>query len=225
MKDFLTDFYNKVINFFQSEKSEGENTKETAKNRLKLVLMQDRSNLEPETMAQLREELIEVISKYIVIDKESLGLNLDGDGESMALMLNIPVIRAKKPEEIREALEAAKAKSSEITEEKDNVKAETQNEVEELQDESEETVVEFSEGSIDELDLPPCKENGTCPCQDKENAEQENTEDAALVEESETEHDAVDAADSAKDEKDEVNSSDLLNKEENNSKPKKNNSK
>ena len=101
MKDILTDLYNKVINFFQSEKIEGENTKETAKSRLRLVLMQDRSNLEPETMAQLREELIEVISKYIVIDKESLGLNLDGDGESMALMLNIPVVRAKKPEEIK----------------------------------------------------------------------------------------------------------------------------
>ena len=110
MKDILTDLYNKVINFFQSEKIEGENTKETAKSRLRLVLMQDRSNLEPETMAQLREELIEVISKYIVIDKESLGLNLDGDGESMALMLNIPVVRAKKPEEIKEALEEAKAK-------------------------------------------------------------------------------------------------------------------
>ena len=39
MRDFLTDFYNKVINFFQLEKVEGENTKETAKSRLRLVLM------------------------------------------------------------------------------------------------------------------------------------------------------------------------------------------
>jgi len=160
MKDFLTDFYNKVMTFFQSEKVEGENTKETAKNRLKLVLMQDRSNLEPETMAQLREELIEVISKYIVIDKEALGLNLDGDGESMALMLNIPVIRAKKPEEIQEALEAAKAKAAEA------IKAEEEAEKsEESEDELEETVVEFSEGSIGELDLP-CDENCTCGCQE-----------------------------------------------------------
>ncbi len=161
MKDFLTDFYNKVINFFQQEKVEGENTKETAKNRLKLVLMQDRSNLEPETMAQLREELIEVISKYIVIDKESLGLNLDGDGESMALMLNIPVIRAKKPEEIQEALEAAKAKVAEEIEANEEVAAET-----EEQDEAE-TTVEFSEGSIEELDLP-CDGNCACGCHDGE---------------------------------------------------------
>lgn len=159
MKDFLTDFYNKVINFFQQEKVEGENTKETAKNRLKLVLMQDRSNLEPETMAQLREELIEVISKYIVIDKEALGLNLDGDGESMALMLNIPVIRAKKPEEIREALEAAKAKAAE------ELEVAKDEEAEGSEDETETTVVEFSEGSIEELDLS-CDGDCNCGCQD-----------------------------------------------------------
>lgn len=168
MKDFLTDFYNKVINFFQSEKIEGENTKETAKNRLKLVLMQDRSNLEPETMAQLREELIEVISKYIVIDKESLGLNLDGNGESMALMLNIPVIRAKKPEEIREALEAAKTKQTEEGPE------------ENIAEEGEETTVEFSEGTVDEIECDcecncgcDCQDENTCECSSEENTDEE----------------------------------------------------
>ena len=165
MRDFLTDFYNKVINFFQLEKVEGENTKETAKSRLRLVLMQDRSNLEPETMAQLREELIEVISKYIVIDKESLGLNLDGDGESMALMLNIPVIRAKKPEEIREALEEAKAKQAaqlQAEQEEGALEADASEETEE------ETVVEFSEGSIEEI--CDCDGECSCACDNVENA-------------------------------------------------------
>lgn len=184
MKDFLTDVYNKVINFFQQEKVEGENTKETAKNRLKLVLMQDRSNLEPETMAQLREELIEVISKYIVIDKEALGLNLDGDGESMALMLNIPVIRAKKPEEIQEALEAAKAKAAE----------ELKSNEEQTQDD-EETVVEFSEGSVEELDLT-CDENCTCGCQDGapctcSETQEETTEQAEETDSSEDSSDKI----------------------------------
>ena len=171
MKDFLTDFYNKVINFFQTEKVEGENTKETAKNRLKLVLMQDRSNLEPETMAQLREELIEVISKYIVIDKEALGLNLDGDGESMALMLNIPVVRAKKPEEIREAIEEAKAKQVALiqAEQKDTEEAETE---QETQEDTEESTVEFSEGSIEEICDCDCE--GECACACHEKTEEEN---------------------------------------------------
>ncbi len=165
MRDFLTDFYNKVINFFQAEKVEGENTKETAKNRLKLVLMQDRSNLEPEVMAQLREELIEVISKYIVIDKEALGLNLDGDGESMALMLNIPVIRAKKPEEIQEALEEAK-KAKELAQkgEESELNEQESEPTSEESEEVEETIIEFSEGAIDEIE-PPCDEQCSCGCQ------------------------------------------------------------
>ena len=182
MRDFLTDFYNKVINFFQIEKVEGENTKETAKSRLRLVLMQDRSNLEPETMAQLREELIEVISKYIVIDKESLGLNLDGDGESMALMLNIPVIRAKKPEEIQEALEEAKAKQAAQAKAEQETVAE-----EESQESEEESMVEFSEGSIDEL----CDGECSCGCHDGdgcscENCEEEQTSEENLAEEDNT---------------------------------------
>lgn len=194
MRDFLTDFYNKVINFFQAEKVEGENTKETAKNRLKLVLMQDRSNLEPETMAQLREELVEVISKYIVIDKEALGLNLDGDGESMALMLNIPVIRAKKPEEIKEALEAAKAKKAQTDDEQ-----EEKTEVDEIE---EETIVEFSEGSIDELDLPcdgECKcgcQNGE-PCSCGENASEEKAAGEDKVEEETADDEPVEKTEEA----------------------------
>ena len=168
MRDILTDLYNKVINFFQAEKFEGENTKETAKSRLRLVLMQDRSNLEPETMAQLREELIEVISKYIVIDKESLGLNLDGDGESMALMLNIPVVRAKKPEEIKEALEAAKAKQIAQAQAEQAI-SEDENETEQSDDENEiESTVEFSEGSIDEI--CQCDETCSCECQNENEA-------------------------------------------------------
>ena len=64
--------------------------------------MQDRSNLDGATMQKMREQLISVISKYIEIDTEALDLNLEGDGEEIALMLNIPVIRARTMEEIEE---------------------------------------------------------------------------------------------------------------------------
>ena len=207
MKDILTDLYNKVINFFQAEKIESENTKETAKSRLRLVLMQDRSNLEPETMAQLREELIEVISKYIVIDKEALGLNLDGDGESMALMLNIPVVRAKKPEEIREALEEAKAKQlaqaqaqqDEKNDDIETIEAIDETEVDETSEEVVDGVVEFSEGSIDEI----CECNGECKCscQDDETCECEchdDTQIATIIEENKTPETSVETENNKK---------------------------
>lgn len=114
-ENIFSSFYNKVLSFFQAEKTDGASTKDQATNRLKLVLMQDRSNLDGATMQKMREQLISVISKYIEIDQEALNLNLEAEGDEIALMLNIPVIRARTPEEIEE-LELAdeEAKKEEI---------------------------------------------------------------------------------------------------------------
>lgn len=99
--NIIADIYNKVLNFFQTEKDE--NSKDIASNRLKLVLLHDRTKLDNHTIECMRQELIDVISKYIEIDKEALDLNLAGEGSSIALMLNIPVVRPKTPEEIEAA--------------------------------------------------------------------------------------------------------------------------
>lgn len=102
-ENIFSNFYNKVLSFFQKDKEDNsESAKDTATNRLKLVLMQDRSNLDGATMQKMREQLICVISKYIEIDQEALDLNLEADGDEIALMLNIPVIRARTREEIEE---------------------------------------------------------------------------------------------------------------------------
>ena len=99
--------YNKVLGFFrQTEQEELESSKDTACNRLRFVLMQDRTNLTPELMERMRKEMVELLSKYVEMDKDALELNLEQDGEQVALMLSIPVIRAKDEEEIKAALEA-----------------------------------------------------------------------------------------------------------------------
>lgn len=186
MKDFLTDFYNKVVTFFQSDKEESENSKETAKSRLQLVLMQDRSNLEPENMAKLRGELVEVISKYMVIDKEALGLNIDSDGKALALTLNIPVIRAKTTAEIQEAIdtesqnfedddEDEEIEDDDLTETTEEVQTENvEVENEDASEGTEETTVEFSEGTIDEL--CECNCNGECHCDCEEQHDETDNE-------------------------------------------------
>lgn len=113
--NIFSSFYNRVLSFFQADKSESESAKDKATNRLKLVLMQDRSNLDGATMQKMREQLISVISKYIEIDQEALNLNLEAEGDEIALMLNIPVIRARTPEEIEELEQAEEeAKRAEI---------------------------------------------------------------------------------------------------------------
>lgn len=104
----LQNLYNKVLGFFRQTdtEQEKESTKETACNRLRVVLMQDRTNLTPELMERMRREMVDLLSKYVEMDKDALELNLEQDGDQVALMLSIPVIRAKDEDEIKAALEA-----------------------------------------------------------------------------------------------------------------------
>jgi cell division topological specificity factor len=71
------------------------NSKEDARNRLKLVLMHDRSKLEPGTLEKMRDEMVEVISRYVEIDRDALDLNLENETNTIALIANIPILRNK----------------------------------------------------------------------------------------------------------------------------------
>ena len=113
MKDIFSDLFNKVFGFFRQSEQKEENAKDTAVNRLRVVLMQDRTNLTPELLEKMRGELIELLSKYVEMDKDALELNFEQEGNQMALMLSIPVLRAKDEEEIEAAEEAAEAETSE----------------------------------------------------------------------------------------------------------------
>ncbi len=114
-ENIFTNIYNKVLGFFRQTERE-ENAKDIACNRLRVVLMQDRTNLTPELMDRMRKELIELLSKYVEMDKEALELNLEQDGDQMALMLSIPVLRARDEEEIKAELAAEDAEKEEVLE-------------------------------------------------------------------------------------------------------------
>ena len=153
----LTDFYNTVAKFFRPQEETGdEESKSVATNRLKLVLMQDRTNLTPKILEQMRGELVDLLSKYLEMDKELLELNFEQEGDQVALMLSIPVIRAKDEEEIEKALAEAAEKKAETAstenEEEDNEETETPEDIEgeekiESEDSDEIEAVEDSESS------------------------------------------------------------------------------
>lgn len=142
--NIFAEIYNRILSLFgQNVKDESKNT---AVNRLRLVLMQDRTNLTPEIMNRMRTELIAVLSKYVELDKEALDLNIGQEGEQMALMLSIPVIRAKDEAEIEQALkeeEEAKKAEAEKSEEDEETDAETSD------DDKEETQEDNSEENQD----------------------------------------------------------------------------
>ncbi len=124
MNEIFTNLYNKVIGFFRQTEKEETSAKDVACNRLRVVLMQDRTNLTPELMERMRKELVELLSKYVEMDKEALELNLEQDGDQVALMLSIPVIRAKDEEEIQKALQESE-EEKEKSEEEDSSEEET----------------------------------------------------------------------------------------------------
>lgn len=103
-ENILKELCNRLLSLFKQTETKEENAKDVACNRLRVVLMQDRTNLTPELLQRMRRELVELLSKYVEMDKDALELNFDQDGDQMALMLSIPVIRAKDEEEIEKAL-------------------------------------------------------------------------------------------------------------------------
>ncbi|HIT60442.1 MAG TPA: cell division topological specificity factor MinE [Candidatus Fimousia stercorigallinarum] len=84
-------------NFFRKK-----NSGDVAKDRLKLLLVSDRSSCSPELMEQIKNDIIQVISKYMEIDAEGLDIQItqtetDDSGKKVpALYANIPIRDLKK---------------------------------------------------------------------------------------------------------------------------------
>lgn len=87
-----------MLNFLQKIFSCKEpSSKEIAKERLRLVLMHDRcSSIDSHLLENLKEEIINVVSKYIEIDKKESEISLDHEEDTVALVANISVRRIKR---------------------------------------------------------------------------------------------------------------------------------
>lgn len=165
-ENIFTEIYNKILGLFGQTPAK-EDSKDVAVNRLRVVLMQDRTNLTPELLQRMRKELIELLSKYVEMDKEALELNFEQEGEQMALMLSIPVVRAKDEEEIEAALKA----------EEEAIKSDSESEEEDDSDEDEEDddFDEIEEDDDDETedDLDSEEESETPEEEKEENSDSE----------------------------------------------------
>ena len=88
----------KFMDFFRRKTSS-----EVAKDRLKMVLVSDRSAVNPEIMERIKNDIIEVLSKYVEIDREGLDIKItQSEGENPeektgpALYANIPIRNIKE---------------------------------------------------------------------------------------------------------------------------------
>lgn len=84
------------MDFFSRVMGKDTASKNIAKERLRLVLVHDRSNVSPQLLESLKEDMIQVISDYMEIDKNGMTVNLSSDEKSVALVANIPVIKINR---------------------------------------------------------------------------------------------------------------------------------
>lgn len=62
-----------------------------AKDRLKLVLIHDRTDFNPGTLDNLKDELLDVISRYVDIDPAAVKIEMNQDGRQQRLIADIPL--------------------------------------------------------------------------------------------------------------------------------------
>ena len=92
-------------------------SKDAAKERLHLVLMQDRANVSADFLDLMKQEIIEVIKKYIDIDESAMDVRLtnkennDGTNGAPALYANIPIVNIK--DEVRKTAQVEQSTSTE----------------------------------------------------------------------------------------------------------------
>lgn len=147
--------FENIMKFFKKfNKKDGStvaNSKEAAKERLHLVLMQDRANVSADFLELMKQEIIEVIKKYIDVDENAIDVrltnkeNVDGTNGAPALYANIPILNIKnearkvevKEEQQKEENKNEKSENKEVKKvtKKEVSKNNVKNEQEEIKEE------------------------------------------------------------------------------------------
>jgi cell division topological specificity factor len=72
------------------------NSADSAKERLQLVLIHDRTDLTPAELDSLKDDLIATISRHVEIDAQSMQIGVEHDGRSQRLVADIPIKSAQR---------------------------------------------------------------------------------------------------------------------------------
>lgn len=150
--------FENIVKFFKGlgKNESTSKSKDAAKERLHLVLMQDRANISADFLALMKQEIIEVIKKYIDVDENAIDVRLtnksneDGTTGAPVLYANIPVMSVK--EEAKEEARRIKAENDIGAIKKEDTKK-SEEKKEEIAEQEKETseVIEKAEEIVEEI--------------------------------------------------------------------------
>ena len=80
------------------------NSRNEAKSRLKLIIAHDRASINPDIMQAMRQEILDVVARYVEVDREEVEFSLPHDRRLTSLTANLPIRQVKRLGELQERL-------------------------------------------------------------------------------------------------------------------------
>lgn len=157
-------FFRKIGKSEPKELESGQrDSKETAKERLHMVLMQDRANVSADFLELMKQEIIDVIKKYIEVDEDAIDVRLttktneDGSNGNPSLYANIPILNIRndmKVENYKFALQSDGSIIAQKIEEPQEVEEPQEIDLDNISEETSTNIEDIEENDIVSVEVP-----------------------------------------------------------------------